>query len=166
MAKKRAGVVPFYVGDDDQIHMMFMRPSNPKFGGHEFQVAKGVVEEDEEYYEAALREGFEELGLQRSNIHAGRIYQLPGDDTNPGSGCYLYTIKIYAVGVKSMDDAEFAPFSHETGATTWMTLKEYQATGRELMSPIVEDVVALVENINLRAGETTRTAYEEYQQGA
>lgn len=147
MAKKRAGVVPYYITDTGEIKMLFMKPSNPKFGGPEFQVAKGVVEDDEEYYEAALREGFEELGLLRDNIKTGCIYPLPGDETNQ-QGFYLHTIKVYAVQVKSDETSLFEAPSYETGETAWLTLDEYDQRGRELQAHIVRDVHNFVKRMN------------------
>jgi 8-oxo-dGTP pyrophosphatase MutT (NUDIX family) len=137
MAKKRAGVVPYFVTDTGDIKMLFMKPSNPLYGGPEYQVAKGVVEADEEHHEAALREGYEELGLMRENIKTGCIYPLPGDETN--EGFYLHTIKVYAVNVKSTDPELFDEPSYETGDTAWLTLDEYMERGRVLQSHIVKD---------------------------
>ena len=36
----RAGVIPFYL-EEGEIKMLFMKPSDPKFGGKCFQIAKG-----------------------------------------------------------------------------------------------------------------------------
>ena len=42
----RAGVIPYYI-DDGEIKMLFMKPSKKKFGGAEFQIAKGKREKGE-----------------------------------------------------------------------------------------------------------------------
>jgi len=36
----RAGVIPYFI-ENDEIKMLFMKPSKEKFGGNKFQIAKG-----------------------------------------------------------------------------------------------------------------------------
>ena len=63
----RAGVIPYYI-DDGEIKMLFMKPSKKKFGGAEFQIAKGKREKGESDEKAAFREAREELGLFSGNV--------------------------------------------------------------------------------------------------
>lgn len=128
--KRRAGVIPFYF-DNGVMKMLFMRPSNPTYGGAEFQIAKGVIEDGESPRNAAIREGMEELGLIEDNIKMGEVYPL---------GCWLHTIEIFAVHV--VDPHRFNEFDHETAETRWMTLREYGSHGRTLQEPIIEHAVA------------------------
>lgn len=128
MAKKqqRAGLIPFYV-DGDKILMMFMKPSDGKYGGDEFQIAKGRIEEDENPLAAAVREAHEELGLREENIKWIKK-----------CGLFLNTHHIFMVEVRSMDKRKFDKVTFETGDTIWMELDEFMRNGRKLHRPIVE----------------------------
>ena len=133
MGKKtqRAGVVPFYVPDDGEVKMMFMKPSDKKYGGEEFQLAKGKVDEGENPLEAGIREAGEELGLRESNIK-----------WLEKAGVFLETHHIYIVEVHSMDDNVFDKPHFETGAVCWMTDAEFISDGRPLHVPIVKKCAA------------------------
>jgi len=63
----RAGVIPYYIEDKD-IKMMFFIPSDFRYGGDKYQIAKGRVDPWEDVETAAIREAFEELGLNKRNI--------------------------------------------------------------------------------------------------
>ena len=69
MEEPRFGLIPWTVYHDSII-MMFMMPSDPKFGGSNYQIAKGRKESGETDLEAAIREASEELGLKPSNIES------------------------------------------------------------------------------------------------
>lgn len=130
MSKKkteRAGVIPYYI-DDGQIKMMFMKPSDPKYGGASFQIAKGKQEEGEEPLEAGLREANEELGLFKGNVTA--THNL---------GKFLGRTHIYVAKIKDPD--MFGDTCDETEETSWMTPEEFQADGRDLHKPIVKAAV-------------------------
>lgn len=132
MGKKtqRAGVVPFYVSDDGEFKMMFMKPSDAKYGGDYFQIAKGKVDEGENPLQAGVREANEELGLRESNIK----WLEKG-------GLFLETHHIYIAEVSSMDDNKFDKPHFETGAVSWMTEAEFISDGRYLHIPIVKKCV-------------------------
>lgn len=129
MGKKtqRAGVVPFYVTDDGDHRMMFMKPSDAKYGGGEFQLAKGKVDPGENPLEAGVREANEELGLRESNIKW--LEKV---------GVFLVTHHIYIVEVYSMDGSDFDKVTFETGDVSWMSEDEFMSTGRKLHAPIVK----------------------------
>lgn len=133
MTKKktnRSGIVPYFI-DEGTIKMMFMRPSDPKFGGDTFQIAKGKHEDGESAEEAGLREGREELGLFRGNI--GVIHAL---------GKFLGRTDMFVVKINDPD--MFGDPDHETSATNWMTPEEFQAEGRDLHKPVVKAVVRFI----------------------
>lgn len=121
----RAGVIPFYIKDGEPL-FLFMVPSNPKYGGDEFQIAKGKVEEHELPENAALREGGEELGLVESNIEQYTFL-----------GKYLGRTWIYLAHIK--DESLFNKPHFETGDTRWMTNKQFQEEGRKLHRIIVQE---------------------------
>lgn len=134
MAKKkieRSGVLPYYI-DEGQIKILFMKPSNPKYGGSSFQMAKGKHEEGEGPEEAGLREAGEELGLFKGNIE--RTHKL---------GNFLGRTHVYVCKIKDTD--MFGDFCDETAETKWMTPEEFQAEGRDLHKPVVKAAVRYIQ---------------------
>lgn len=132
MGKKtiRAGLVPFYRDDDGQVHMMFMMPSEEKYGGMVFQIAKGRVDEGENPFQAAVREAEEELGMRSSSIKW--IKKV---------GLFLNTHHIYVAELESMDAADFDKPCFETSQTAWLTEDEFFKDGRRLHFPIVDKCI-------------------------
>jgi len=120
----RAGVIPFYV-KDGVIQMLFMQPSDPKYGGKDFQISKGKLEENETDKEAAFREAGEELGLFKGNII---------NDHDLGN--FLGRTRVYVAEIKNPD--MFGDPHFETGAVKWMSPAEFDKTGRSLHRPIVK----------------------------
>lgn len=121
----RAGIIPYFV-DNGIIRYNFMKPSDPAYGGPDWQMAKGRVEDDEGNLSTALREGSEELGLKESNIIS--VIEL---------GSYLGRTSVFICEVSSMTD--FNPFHYETGDVVWLTLAEFEQIGRTIHLPIVRD---------------------------
>jgi len=120
----RAGVIPYYI-KDGEIRMMFMKPSDPKFGGKCFQIAKGKQENGESDKETAFREAGEELGLFKGNVvHKHDL------------GNFLGRTRVYLAEVK--DPEMFGDPDNETGAVKWMTPDEFTNSGRDLHRPIVK----------------------------
>ena len=130
MAKKvyRAGLIPFYRDQDGNIQMMFMRPSEPKYGGPQFQIAKGKVEDGEDTETAALREANEELGLFKGNIkNLRKVGEFMGRTT---------------VFIALIDDPNmFGDSTDETEEVKWMTPEEFYEQGRTLHIPVVKSCV-------------------------
>lgn len=108
-----------------------MRPSDSRYGGSEFQIAKGKVEDGEHYSDAAFREAFEELGLVERNIVNRHYY-----------GTVLGKTHLYAAEVHSMD--EFTATTFETAETKWMTFEEFQSCGRTLHRETVKSVYKFI----------------------
>lgn len=133
MAKKkiyRSGVLPYHI-DEGQIKILFMRPSDPKFGGKSFQMAKGKHEEGETAKEAGLREAGEELGLFKGNIE--HTHNL---------GKFLGRTHVFVARIK--DPNMFGDPDSETKETMWMTPEEFQANGRDLHKPVVKAAVRYI----------------------
>ncbi len=127
----KAGLIP-YVIEDGQLKMLFMVSSDPQFGGPDPMISKGGVDDGESPYEAAIREAEEELGLIRSNMKRNPYVlmdlELTGlDDT--------YLMRVFACEMKSKDD--FGSHGYETARTVWMTVDEFNRTGRKSHRPIV-----------------------------
>lgn len=137
----RAGVIPYY-NDNGTIRMLFMKPSNSKFGGDinpetgememRYQLAKGRIEKNENAQEAALREGEEEVGLKLENI----MFALH-------VGTFLGRTEVYIA--KIIDPAIFGEHHYETESTCWMTLEEFEQSGRVLHRDLVRQSHFLIE---------------------
>lgn len=132
MSKKidRSGVIP-YIIEAGLIKMMFMRPSDPKFGGDDFQIAKGKHEDGESAMEAGLREAGEELGLFTGNI--SEAHDL---------GTFLGRTTVLLAKVK--DKTLFGDPCFETKEVRWMTPEEFEGEGRELHRPVVRAAVRMI----------------------
>lgn len=120
----RAGMIP-YIIENDEIKMMFMKPSNVEYGGNTFQIAKGKVEDGEDTEFAAIREAKEELGLFVGNVV--RTEQV---------GLFMGRTTVYVCETKSID--MFGLPGDETSDVTWMTLKQFLEDGRDLHRPVVQ----------------------------
>lgn len=133
MAKKkiyRSGVIPYYV-DDGEIHMMFMEPSDPTYGGESFQISKGKIEEGEDPEEAGVREAKEELGLFTGNVeHITKVGQFMG------------RTHVFVAKIKETD--MFGEPHFETRSTKWMTPDEFDKEGRALHRPVVKAAVRMI----------------------
>ena len=113
----RAGIIPFFI-NGKKLEMLFMKPSDPKYGGTQWQIAKGEIDEGESPIKAAFREANEELGLLKSNV----------DKTFNVGNFYNNAFHLFAVTVKSKK--KFAKFGEETGAVRWMNWGEIYTEGR------------------------------------
>jgi 8-oxo-dGTP pyrophosphatase MutT (NUDIX family) len=135
MAKKqRAGIIPYHI-NKDKMKMMFMKPSDPKFGGDKFQISKGLIDEPETALQAAIREGKEELGLFEGNIIS--INKL---------GIFLGTTTIFVANIEDPD--MFGDPCYETGAVAWITPEQFYRIGRIIHVPIIKSAVRFIENLN------------------
>ncbi len=130
----RAGVIPYYIDDDDEIQMLFMQPSKKKFGGADFQIAKGKREEGEDDEETAFREAREELGLFSGNVT---------DRTDLGT--FLGRTRIFIAKIE--DPEKFGDPCFETGAVKWMNPKEFKSSGRSIHRPVVSAAVRKIKEI-------------------
>jgi len=123
----RAGMIPYLI-ENGEVVMMFMKPSDTIYGGDQFQMCKGVVEDDDENYRAAaLREGAEELGLRQENILS--VTEL---------GNFLGRTTVFVAKVNDRSPAAFDTPHYETDEVVWLTCDEYLKIGRELHKDIVQ----------------------------
>lgn len=121
----RAGLIPYIVENDD-ILMMFMKPSNVEYGGDKFQIAKGKVEQtDQTHLAAALREAQEEIGLFKGNV-------IKTEEV----GQFMGRTSIYVSKIKQKD--MFGEPSFETQTVAWLSLQEFLDIGRDLHKPVVQ----------------------------
>jgi len=136
---ERAGFLPYVIEDDEPV-FYFMKPSKAKFGGAQFQIAKGGLESGETSLDAALREAKEELGLRRSNVKDDTV-QLVWRGKMRGAE-EVYTMSVYMGEIKKKDN--FKEPTHETAETAWLTAKDFVKKGRQPQQHIVRKAAALV----------------------
>lgn len=120
----RAAMIPYLI-ENGEVYMMFMKPSETLYGGDQFQLCKGVVEEGEDYRTAALREGAEELGLREENILS--VTEL---------GNFLGRTTVYVAKVKDRTSFDFPHY--ETDETVWLSCDQFLKVGRDLHKDIVQ----------------------------
>jgi len=120
----RAGMIPYLI-EDGEVLMMFMKPSETLYGGDQFQLCKGVVEDGEDNRTAALREGAEELGLRQENTLS--VTEL---------GNFLGRTTVYVAKVKNKE--EFDTPHYETDEVIWLTCDQFMKVGRDLHKDIVQ----------------------------
>lgn len=136
MAEKifRAGTIPVYFDEDGNMEMLFMKPSDAKYGGSDYQIAKGRIENDETPYETAIREAEEELGLRPRNIVQ-----------TVDCGKWLGRTYIYVAIVEDKED--FGEFHFETESTKWFTPEEFMESGRDIHRDVVRHATNLAEMV-------------------
>ena len=129
----RAGVIPYFI-EEGEIKMLFMKPSKKKFGGAEFQIAKGKREEGEDDEETAFREAREELGLFSGNV-----------SLRTDLGNFLGRTRVYLAKIE--DPEMFGDPCSETGEVKWMTPKEFNKKGRSIHRPVVKAAVRKIKKL-------------------
>ena len=130
--QKRGGVIPYYIEEDGTFKMLFMKPSDSKYGGAQFQIAKGKIEDGESDEDGAFREAQEELGLFEQNTR-----------NKVSLGTFLGRTAFYVAEV--IDKDKFGDTTKETEDTKWMTPKEFQKKGRDLHKSVVKAAVRAIE---------------------
>jgi 8-oxo-dGTP pyrophosphatase MutT (NUDIX family) len=120
--------------EDEEIKMLFMKPSKEKFGGGEFQIAKGKKEEDETDEDTAFREAREELGLFTGNV-----------SKRTDLGNFLGRTRVYLAKIEDPD--KFGDPCEETGEVKWMTPDEFNASGRTIHRPVVKAAVRKIKKL-------------------
>lgn len=148
MAKKqkeiavKAGIIPFYRRPDGTVIMQFMVSSDARYGGAAPQLSKGNIDPGEDVVTAALREGYEELGLKESNIIANQMRVVHEGLFELKSTSYDMTI--FAAEVVDLSD--FVDPHFETAYPVWMTRTQFAKYGRKQHREIVERAFQLVDD--------------------
>lgn len=132
----RAGLLPYCTNDSGDIEFLFMKPADPQYGGDQFQIAKGKIEEGESDKEAAVREASEELGLLTDNIV--KVFKL---------GVFLGRTTLFVARIR--DRGRFNTPHFETGETKWMTAIEFCKMGRSIHIPIVIEADDFIRSLTL-----------------
>jgi len=126
----RAGTIPYLI-EDGKVQMMFMRPSDETYGTDAFQLAKGRIEDGEDTKTAALREAKEELGLFIGNVSL--VEEV---------GLFMGRTTVYVAKIK--DRNMFGLPDEETADVAWMTVEQFDESGRDLHRPVVRAAHRLI----------------------
>ena len=129
---RRSGVVPYYVNDQHQLMVYLMRPSDPDYGGTDWQIAKGEMEPGLSLLDNAMKEGAEELGLKLSNT-LGEPWLVTTD--------VRLSITVFAVQIQDPDD--FDQPHYETGDTTWLSLPADLSQVRDIHQHILSKLLSM-----------------------
>jgi len=134
----RAGMIPFVI-ENNEIYFLFMKPSDPAYGGDKFQIAKGGIEANETPEKAAIREGKEELGVKLNNVE--KVYRM--FITKVSGMLATYDMHIYTAKLKNrnLDKHDF-----ETGEVKWLTVDEFKRIGKNSNKLIIEKVYEMLTN--------------------
>jgi len=130
---KRVGCLPYHFDNNGVLKLLFMKPSDPKYGGSMFQLCKGKIDhKDEPLEETAKREAEEELGLTVNNISNFRF--LFSEVAHHASGrktlIHLFTARV-------LDPDNLVPFHYETGEIVWYEADKAVDNIRKCHRPLV-----------------------------
>lgn len=131
---KKAGFIPYFRDNTGTLRMLFVKSSDPKFGGDKFMIAKGHVDSGENEIQAGLREAHEECGLKQTNliqntIRIGWKGEITGYTENSEMTIFIGEV---------LDPTDFDKPGFEVSSTKWMTLKEFYSVGRKSQVNIVK----------------------------
>jgi len=137
--REKGGILPFYISNGN-IEIMLIKPSNPAYGGSDYQMAKGRQDTGENIETTAKREGKEELGLKFSNVED--FFFVDSDIIKD------YKLTIYAVKVKNKDD--FNKTDKEIKTRSWLNLKniKIRREQKRLLDKILKTIQLKYKNIN------------------
>lgn len=124
---RRGAIIPYAI-EDGEVYIALMKPSDPKYGGNDFQIAKGIQEPGESIEKTAIREGEQELGLDLPNN-----IKLIWD--NKRGGITYFFVKVEMVGLKPKENEEGIM---ETGSAKWFTINEAEKIIRDWQKPIIQ----------------------------
>ena len=138
MPTAKAGVLPYYMDGEGIAKMLFMQPSNPKYGGSSYQIAKGGIDPGEDELSAALREGEEELGLRGGNVV--RTAKVTSETVSGLDETYKLTVFLAQI----KDPAAFDTPHYETKRSAWLSQAEYARSGRSSQQSIVNKAFSML----------------------
>jgi 8-oxo-dGTP pyrophosphatase MutT (NUDIX family) len=134
--RPRAGLIP-YMWENGALKFLMMVSSNVKFGGPRPMISKGKIEGSETTLECAVREAQEELGLVIENLKTQPVL-VADERVVLRSGAYQLTV--YSAEI--LERWDFTKWCSETEYTLWMTLDEFEDSGRRDHVKYVQQIVA------------------------
>lgn len=117
----RSIIIPYKI-HEGVAYINVMRPSNSFYGGFQYQLAKGRIDEGETPKQAAIRECREELGLILEE--ANYLYMFNNRDY-----VFYCEVETFDMNIK---------FEFESIHTAWLSLKEFLSIGRTYQHAIVK----------------------------
>jgi len=134
-ARERAGAMPVYKDEDGKYYVALMKPSDPKYGGTAYQVAKGQIDtkngKKESPEETAVKEVWQELGIKIKESDLIKIW-------NRNKMMFFYIAK-----VKNKNSSGPQPNEHgqiETESIVWWDLDTAEKKMRDWQRPLVKEV--------------------------
>lgn len=127
---KRGAIIPYAI-EDNEVYVALMKPSDPKYGGSDFQIAKGIQEPGESIEKTAIREGEQELGLDLSND-----IKLIWD--NKKGGITYFCVKVEIVGLKPEANEQGIM---ETGSAKWFKIFDALTLIRTWQKPVIQMLI-------------------------
>jgi len=127
--QSRAGLIPCVL-KNNHWYIALMKPSNPKYGGTDWQLAKGVVEENDDFKTTAVKECQQELGI---TININNIKLLWYNKQT--------LTQWFFVELKSLLPMKPGPNEDgiiETGETIWMEINQAEEEIRDWQKPIIK----------------------------
>lgn len=129
----RAGCLPFYC-DGEGLKLLFMKPSDPKYGGSFYQLAKGKVDPGYSVEETARKEVMEEVGLADNNIKD--LFFIKAG--------YVKNYKMYLYAAEVIDPDALLPFHYETGEVQWIDVKDIPTKIRRSQHSIIYEAIEVI----------------------
>lgn len=124
--KKRGAIIPYCIMNE-KVFIALMKPSDPKYGGTDFQIAKGTQEEGEDIKQTAIREGEQELGLV-----IPKDIQLLWDNKNMGMTYFYVKVQHQTLHPLPNEDGIM-----ETAEAKWFNIEEVQSIIRSWQKPVI-----------------------------
>jgi 8-oxo-dGTP pyrophosphatase MutT (NUDIX family) len=119
--------------------LLFMKPSDVRYGGKSFQLCKGKIEGDASVEAAAKREAKEELGLVMDNVNS--FDYLFSANAYHASG-RVQMIHLFIAEV--IDPFNLQEFHYETGEVKWFTIEESLYLTRKCHRPIIYNAIEIL----------------------
>jgi len=139
----KAGFIPYCRDSENgKIYMLFVKSSDPAYGGSKWQISKGMVDAGEKPIDTALREAQEEMGLNKANIKNGTI-QLGWQGRIAGD-IEEYDLAIFIGEIISKTG--FGKPDFEIAGTRWMTIQEFFQEGRRSHQAVVNNCFQKIES--------------------
>ena len=124
----RGGLIPYHI-KDGVVHVCLMIPSDPQFGGPDWQFAKGHIEHGESESDCAVREAIEELGLKSEEV------------CQPWHVTDSRRISWWAAEVTSMD---LVDHSYESADARWYPVSTAFEVLREWQAPFLSKFIGML----------------------
>ncbi|ASV44340.1 hypothetical protein PBI_SCTP2_325 [Salicola phage SCTP-2] len=139
---RRAGIIPYIIDNDGNIHVYTMIPSDPDYGGTQPQIAKGKMHNNLTSEQTAWNEGEEELGLIKSNtknFELLKVYPYNQDHSGSNDNLAVYIVEV-------IDSEKWNEPHYETGWSGWINITNNLSKIRDIQQNIFKDLHSHIKN--------------------